>query len=140
MIGWSFVDRGGWLCLRLAWASQTPGEIVCHYWRQPCTAAEFRRTYGWEGDPDPLPMSLHYVAPGLYRNEKGRDFRTMNDSAASAVAIVPVLQPTKGVRLGTEFRWDSVWGRWERLYKKHPHWRAVPRLLGDERPAPQEGK
>lgn len=135
IIGWSFIERHGWLCLRLASASQKPGEIMCHYWQQPCPSVEFRRTYGWQGDPDPLPMALQYIAPGLYRNEKSREFRTSKGCAPLAVAIVPVLQPAKGVRADTRFRWDSSWAYWERLYKTQPYWRSVPRILGNERPA-----
>lgn len=131
-LGYSLADRNGALMLRSTYADHAPGEVVCHYYEQRVTAYEFRRTHTWTGDPDPLPMHLQRVALGLYRNETGREFR-LEAGIASEITSIPILKPTKGVRPGTEFRWDASWGRWERRYKTAPYWRACVRLLGEER-------
>lgn len=132
-LGDSLAERNGWLVLRSTYASTRPGEVICHYYPQPSVSAyDFRRTYGWSGDADPLPMRLRHVVGSLFRNEAGRDLRLERGTAAD-VTVIPILKPMKGVPDGTDFRWSSTDGCWERLYRTRPYWRSCIRIIGAER-------
>lgn len=138
-IGWQLVEHAGKVELKLLSPSSNPGELIASYWATGMTAYDFRRCYGGdqEGEPDTLPMPVEYLDPGLYRQIAApcRQFRVSTGQLASRLTLQAVEKDLRRGGAQAEWRWDNVWGCWQRYYPRDG-WRSVDRILGPERPVP----